>query len=359
MTPEHVVPAPGVQLYNADCREVMKQLPDNSIDLIATDPPYFKVKADAWDNQWRKEDDFLNWLDDILAEFHRVLKPSGSLYLFCSDRMAGKVEMRIGKRFRLLNHIVWRKPSGVFKRHRKESLRQFLGQTERILFAEHYNAESAAKGQSGYISKCIELKAHVFEPLIAYFREAKAKAGIASKDIDAATGTQMSTHWFTSSQWKLPTREQYEILQRLFAERAAELPRGHGELTQEYGELQRTYSELKRDYEELRQEYESLRRPFSVNAAVPYTDVWDFRPVEHYPSKHPCEKPLDMMRHIVQASTRPGQVVFDPFMGSGSTGKACIELGRKFIGVDMDEAYFKNTLQSLSEHQAEPLKEAG
>ncbi|MCL1124223.1 DNA-methyltransferase [Shewanella surugensis] len=338
----------GFTLYNDDCLNVLKRMDDNSVDLIATDPPYFKVKKDAWDNQWDDEADFLAWLDSILFEMWRVLKPAGSLYLFCSERLAAKVEVLIDGRFNVLNHIVWRKKNGVHRKHRKEGLRKFASQTERIIFAEHYGAQGFAKGNSGYSDKCSELKGAVFEPLIAYFRDAKAKAGIQSKQVNEATNTQMCSHWFSSSQWKLPTEAQYLALQRLFVEKAGTLNKSHKELTTEYDVLHRSYIELRRDYDGLRQQYESLRRPFSVTKDVPYTDVWDFDSVQFYPGKHPCEKPLKLMKHIISSSARMGMVVFDPFMGSGSTAKACSELGCGFVGVEMDSDIFNQTLKSLT-----------
>ncbi|WP_284991494.1 DNA methyltransferase, partial [Escherichia coli] len=68
--------------------EFIQTLPENSVDLIVTDPPYFKVKPEGWDNQWKGDDDYLKWLDQCLAQFWRVLKPAGSLYLFCGHRLA-------------------------------------------------------------------------------------------------------------------------------------------------------------------------------------------------------------------------------------------------------------------------------
>lgn len=50
--------------------------------------------------------------------------------------------------------------------------------------------------------------------------------------------------------------------------------------------------------------------------------------------KHPTQKPLDLLRRIVSASTNVGDLILDPFMGSGTTGVAAIELGRKFVGID-------------------------
>ena len=55
------------ELINADCLEFIRSLPENSVDLIVTDPPYFKVKPEGWDNQWKGDDDYLKWLDQFLA----------------------------------------------------------------------------------------------------------------------------------------------------------------------------------------------------------------------------------------------------------------------------------------------------
>lgn len=44
------------ELINADCLEFIRSLPENSVDLIVTDPPYFKVKPEGWDNQWKGDD---------------------------------------------------------------------------------------------------------------------------------------------------------------------------------------------------------------------------------------------------------------------------------------------------------------
>ncbi|WP_039064787.1 DNA-methyltransferase, partial [Shigella boydii] len=97
------------ELINADCLEFIRSLPENSVDLIVTDPPYFKVKPEGWDNQWKGDDDYLKWLEQCLAQFWRVLKPAGSLYLFCGHRLASDIEIMMRERFSVLNHIIWAK----------------------------------------------------------------------------------------------------------------------------------------------------------------------------------------------------------------------------------------------------------
>lgn len=324
------------RLFFGDCLDNLKKIPDGSVDLVATDPPYFRVKQNAWDNQWPTQDDFLQWLDLVLVECSRVLKPNGSIYVFCGVGLNAETELLIKNRFQVLNHIVWHKPRGIHQRQRKESLRRFFPGSERIIFAEKHG-ESTSTG--GYGKACYELQKKLFAPLIQYFADAKKTTGISSKQINEATGVQMASHWFSASQWKLPNEEQYLKLQALFNEH----------LDRPLDGLRSEYQTLNRQYHELKAEYERLRRPFSVTKDVPYTDVWSFDPVQHYPGKHPCEKPAGMMEHIVRSSSRPGDVVLDCFMGSASTGKAALKLGRRFIGMEFEEPTFDQASAALSE----------
>ena len=56
--------------------------------------------------------------------------------------------------------------------------------------------------------------------------------------------------------------------------------------------------------------------------------------------KHPAQKPIRLLKHLISISTNPGDIVFDPFMGVGSSGVAAKELGREYIGCEIDKAYY-------------------
>ncbi|MBA7729812.1 site-specific DNA-methyltransferase [Citrobacter freundii] len=344
---KNTVKISSCELVNADCLEFIQILPENSVDLIVTDPPYFKVKPNGWDNQWKGDGDYLKWLDLCLAQFWRVLKPAGSFYLFCGHRLASDIEIMMRERFNVLNHIIWAKPSGRWNGCNKESLRAYFPSTERILFAEHYQGPYQPKSD-GYAAKGRELKQHVMAPLISYFRDARDALGITAKQIADATGKKnMASHWFGASQWQLPNEADYLKLQALFVQVAAEKHQC-GELEKPHHQLVSTYAELNRQYASLLDEYKSLRRHFSVSALVPYTDVWTHKPVQFYPGKHPCEKPADMLRQIIEASSRPGDLVADFFMGSGSTVKAALSLGRRAVGVELETERFEQTVGEIS-----------
>jgi site-specific DNA-methyltransferase (adenine-specific) len=323
----------GVEVHNRDCRDVLADLPDSSIDLIVTDPPYFKVKDEPWDRQWDTAECFLAWMGKLCDEWQRVLKPNGSLYVFASPQMAWGVEGEVRKRFNVLTNIRWIKADGWANRQCKEEQRAPFPASETIIFAEHFGADNIAKGEAGYGAKCDELRGFVFEPLRAYLDGERERAGFSVRQVAEAfqlksgsrTVTGMAGHWFGRVQWMPPTAENYAWLRELFA-----------------GDF------LRREYEDLRREYEDLRRPFNVTADVPYTDVWDFPTVGAYEGKHPCEKPLAMMEHIITASSKPGAVVLDCFAGSGVVGEAARNCGRLAILCEIDAGWcekIKNMLR--------------
>jgi len=66
--------------------------------------------------------------------------------------------------------------------------------------------------------------------------------------------------------------------------------------------------------------------------------------------KHPTQKPIKLLKHIIKMATNENDVVFDPFMGVGSTGVAALELDRKFIGIEKDEIYFRAAQERLAKY---------
>ena len=64
---------------------------------------------------------------------------------------------------------------------------------------------------------------------------------------------------------------------------------------------------------------------------------------------HPTQKPLALMKWVIENYTDEGDTVFDPFMGSGTTGVAAVQLGRKFIGIEIDETYYEIAKKRISQ----------
>ena len=78
-------------LYNEDCISYMKKLLNESINLTIADPPYYKVVHEKWDNAWRSEEEYLDWINKWMNEVARVSKPTASLYIFGYFRILCKI----------------------------------------------------------------------------------------------------------------------------------------------------------------------------------------------------------------------------------------------------------------------------
>ena len=70
---------------------------------------------------------------------------------------------------------------------------------------------------------------------------------------------------------------------------------------------------------------------------------------------HPTQKPVSLMKWCIELSTNPNDTILDPFMGSGTTGVACVQLNRNFIGIEIDEGYYKIAEKRIHDAQQQPL----
>lgn len=87
--------------------------------------------------------------------------------------------------------------------------------------------------------------------------------------------------------------------------------------------------------------YKEMRRQ---NNMKQMKDVWSMtapKKGEKLHGRHPTQKPVELLRRILEASSNPGDLVLDPFMGSGTTGVACRNMGRRFVGVELDDKYIR------------------
>ena len=73
--------------------------------------------------------------------------------------------------------------------------------------------------------------------------------------------------------------------------------------------------------------------------------------------EHPTQKPVALMAWIINQRTQPGDTILDPFMGSGTTGVACVQTGRNFIGIEIDPTYYAIAERRIAEAQAQPRLE--
>ena len=315
-----------------DCLEVMRSMPDKSVDLVLTDPPYFRIVDNEWDRQWKTLAEFQSWVDAVALELKRIMKPSASLYWFCDEKVAAYCQTVLDRHFSLLNALVWRKPATQALKAINQ-LRSFAPVTERCLFYEMET--SLGKPATGLEE--IHSTPECFASIKQYMREEreklkKAKGFATTKEVDEyinkLTGTRsvVSRHYFADSQYMFPTDELYKKLQ--------------------------TSGFWPREYEDLRREYEDLRRVW--NASDKAVEVFEFA-LAPAPYIHPTQKPLPLVSFLLERSSKAGHLVLDPFSGSGTTAIACHNLGLDFICVEKDPDYHAASVERLRKHRQQLL----
>lgn len=214
-----------IKLMQGDCLELMKGIPDGSIDLVVTDPPYRLIPGGctnkkAKDGIFCRENvttgklfqhndlPFSAWLPDV----YRVLKPGTHCYIFINGRNLHELQTEAEKAgFRFVNILVW-------KKHNKTASRYYMNQLEFVLLLRKGKAKTI---NNPGCSNCLNVR-------------------------------------------------------NLFGNKM-----------------------------------------------------------------HPTEKPVELVQIFVENSSQPGETVLDPFMGVGGVGVACVNTGRKFIGMELDQGYFE------------------
>ena len=100
------------QIINADCMDILRELPDKSIDLVLTDPPYgMSYQSSRRTDKYKpiENDNNLDWLNDWLIEIKRIIKEDASLYIFCSWHNVDKFKSEIQKFIKIKNILIWNK----------------------------------------------------------------------------------------------------------------------------------------------------------------------------------------------------------------------------------------------------------
>lgn len=318
--PEPYYKNESVTLYCGDCLEVLPEISEK-FNLLLTDPPYSRVKDDEWDRCSHSE------LETLLRNVFELVKPkmtlNGAAYCFCWPYFSARLQNIMSDYFNVLNEIAWMKRHssgahcGCQAKVDITKCRKFFPETERIVFAEMYGSDKQAADDAGYQKASVQLWTELMRPLIRYFREAKKESGLNSKEICdrmfQLTGKRDAyKHSLENIHWAFPVREQYEA--------AA------------------TFMPLHRQYDELRRQYDELLRAHSPNSNN-FTDLWISAPIPGSSKKrlHNCQKPIQMITDMVTTSSRPGNIVLDPFAGSGTTGVAAMRTGRRAVLIERDE----------------------
>lgn len=216
-----------IDLKLSNCLDIIKNLPDNSIDLIVTDPPYKLTKrgtSGTMGGYWKTEkakkgiifDNNCIEIDIYISELYRILKNKSILYIMCNNKnLQEMINKGTESGFKFVKCLIWEKGNKICSR---------------------------------YYMNCFEY--------IILFRKGKDKP---------------INYCGTPDILKIPIKKLKDL---------------HGK------------------------------------------------------NLHDTEKPVELMKILIENSSNESEVVLDPFMGIGATGVACKKLNRSFIGIEIDEKYF-------------------
>ena len=299
-----------INLMQGDCLELMKTIPDGSVDLILTDPPYGTVKGaalDGWKSQTTEWDNVLDF-EVMWSEINRILRKNGKCILFSQEPFTSDLIKSAIPNVPFSYRCVWIK--------------------------DHFaNSLIAKKAPVSYFEDiCVFSKLHdtdELHPLRGYAKEIYDFIGLNKKQIIEKVG-QRADHFFRidSTQFSLCTEKTYNELISVFG------------IDKMIGF--KSFNEL----EKINSVFNSV---FNLECGAKFkSNVFEYK--KDYSGYHPTQKPVALLEDLIKTYSNKGDMVLDFTMGSGSTGVAAKNLNRSFIGIELDEKYFqiaKNRVESI------------
>lgn len=349
------------QLHLGDCLEVLAGLPDNSVDSIVTDPPYgLSFMGKRWDYDVPSV--------AIWEQCLRVLKPGGHLLAFAGTRTQHRMAVRIEDAgFEIRDMIAWVYGSGfpksldVSKAIDKAAgaEREVMGRSKNGIaggsgkhagqdaaygFAKQFAitapATDAARQWSGWgtaLKPALEPITMARKPLIGTVAENVLTHGTGAINVD---GCRIAASTEDIIRASVP-RPDTKLIRPAVSASLQELPKSYrGEGYHDMSKGRWPANLIHDGSNEACLALKSGAR-FFYSAKTGKDD-------RETDNNHPTVKPTTLMAYLCRLVTPPGGTVLDPFMGSGSTGKAATVNGFRFVGIERDPAYHKISMARIS-----------
>ena len=288
----------NITIQKGDCCELIKKLPDGSVDAIITDPPYLYLKNQKLDKPFDEEAFF--------SEAKRVLKRRGFVVMFGRGTAFYRWNTRLADLgFTFKEEVIWNKRlvSNMFSS---------LNRVHETISIYALNDGSINKVRIEYMEKRIDNMPLLVDNIKRIARLIDKPFGL-EKILNYLENEETGIDNNVKNKYKIVGEKKYNV--------------------------NRTCHVIKTIKDGLRE-----------------SDIISLTS-NHYTMQHPTQKPVRLMERLMALVTQEGDLVLDPFMGSGSTGIACINTGRRFIGYEIDDEYFGIAKRRLDEAEKEKSKE--
>jgi site-specific DNA-methyltransferase (adenine-specific) len=386
-----------LRLLNGDCLDKLKELDNNSIDSIVTDPPYgLSFMGKKWDYDVPSV--------EIWQECLRVLKPGGHLLAFAGSRTYHRMAVRIEDAgFDIRDQIMWIYGSGFPKSHNvgksidkmQGNQRKVVGTNANITSKETNWQSNSMTGHISNTDKSLTKGNSIGEgwgtalkpahepivmarkPIEGTVAENTLQYGVGGLNID---GTRIGSEVRTTPIHSTDAKEDTTLfgLHATIQHHREETTQGRWPanviLDEEAGQILDEQSGNKKSGKMLSTHKRhtdgspnGIYGKFNPNHQLSdtYGDEGGASRFFYCPKAnkkdreegnvHPTVKPTDLMKYLIRLVTPKDGIVLDPFMGSGSTGKAAMQEGMWFVGIEREKEYFEIAKQRI-EYEADKRK---
>ena len=306
------------RLFFGDCLIESNKIETGSVDLILTDLPYGTMKGinETFVGYGRKDHDGHLWdnvidTDKIMKLANRILRKNGKMILFAQDPFSTELKNKALPNISYNYSMIWEKDNFANALLAKKAPVNYY--EDILVYSKNYDLEYVTPNN----------------PMFKYFKECKEKSGLTTKqynhlycDYVGKTKNrdrgQVARCWETSQFW-FPSKDIYEnVLQ----------PTGYFPVK---------YEDLKQINDDFLNKYPVVFNLWEGNKYK--SNILKYK--KDYNGYHPTQKPILLLEDLIKTFSNEGNLVVDLTMGSGTTGVACINTNRNFIGIEMDAKYFE------------------
>lgn len=328
-------------LYKGDCLIESEKIETGTVDLILTDLPY-GTTACSWDG--------IIPLDETWKMFYRVLRPNGFIVLTASQPFTSKL---VSSNIDNFSHQwIWKKEQGSNPLlANKMPMKNF---EDVLVFSNEYKKYD------------LENK----HPQRDYFKKVMDFIGLNLKQINTKLGHRRAEHTFyiDSTQYGLCTEKTYNELIEMFGIDKMQGFINWDKLNIENKEFIKNEFDGKnpriynpqmtkgKEYKSGSGYIEHLgfdKKGGTVSSQRYPNSIIEFN-TDKRNNEHPTQKPVELLEYLIKTYTNEGMTVFDATMGSGSTGVACKNTNRNFIGIEKDDKYFEIAEKRINGTTANP-----
>ena len=319
-----------MKLYKGDCLIESDKIESGSVDLILTDLPYGTIKEASknWTTKNEKAHKWDNVIDTakIYEIANRILRKNGKMVLFAQDPFSTELKTKALPNIPYNYSMIWEK---------NDFANALLSKKAPVNYYEDILVFSKNEGNLLQDYKGLH-------PLREYFYTEYEKTGLTYKEInrdyletafEGGGGMAYNMLCRTRKSFFMPTKEMYLKLQKT-------------------GFFKKPYDELKIIHEN----YHNKLKTDLYNKYPSTFNLWEGKKYKSnilkykkdYDGHHPTQKPVLLLEDLIKTFSNENDLVVDLTMGSGSTGVACKNTNRKFIGIEMNDEYFKIAEQRIN-----------